>query len=128
MYLELRDYISRILIYVWFVAVGKALWRWEPAFLNYEGPSQFLEFSSMLGFYGVMTLGMMPVSMIMHSLELESERTWQGKNFAISAGLAALLVFLCMLVSFGLTLFGGLISLISEDLANLLVKYATITR
>lgn len=58
---RLRLLVRNLAIYVWFVFLLWLLRYWDPAFLHYDGPSDYLSVARAIGVVFLLSLGMLPV-------------------------------------------------------------------
>ncbi len=122
----LRDFRNAFIVYAWFVVVGKTIWRLDFAFINYDGPSSYLEFCSMIGWFVVMAVGMWPAAGVL--AKVGNPKDWALRDYGATFGLAAMLVLLCMFGTMLVAMIGLAIGFISEDAANVFIKYTTMMR
>lgn len=123
----MRSVFLYLLIYAWFIAVGKIVWWLDYDFLNYDGPSSYLDMCSMLGWYALLTVGMLPAAWVMKLQEKPQPSEWTLGDYGMSFGLSAMLVFICLIA--GMFVFGMLglvVGWFSEDAANTFLRYTTI--
>ena len=125
-------YVLNVIGYIWFLFVGKTIWKLDFAFMQYDGPSEYLELCVKVGWWFTLALGMLPAGLAVHyfeHLDQKQRKEWSYKDLIGAFLFGGVLSFGYALG--GTLLFGGIglvIGLFSEDYANAFIKLFTIMR
>lgn len=125
--MRIRDLISVAATYAWFVVAGKLLYWYEPAFLDYDGPSHFLQICVKAGFCGYFVLAMVPVALVYIGMLPREARTVKSEAI-ILVSMPFMLAFLCVFITVGMMLVALIIGLFSEDAAENFLLATTVIR
>lgn len=124
-------FLYSFLIYAWFIIIGKLIWYLDFEFINYDGNSLFLKFCVLLGWYGLMTIAMLPISNILCEkdfvkYEMGTLPQQKLKQYFL---MSVAIVFFCgMYGSMIFMTIGLIIGIFSEDAANVFLKYTTLMK